>query len=116
MAGLLASLFFSTLILQLLTPALMALPELARITVALILPAPLAFFMGIPFPSGLETMGRQNRQHIPWAWGTNCLMAVIAAPLAMLIAMHSGLLTLIGTAALLYVIIALQFNHLTGQR
>ncbi|MDH3981506.1 MAG: hypothetical protein OES84_01250, partial [Kiritimatiellaceae bacterium] len=116
MAGLLASLVSSTLILQLFTPALMALPELTRISMALMLPAPLAFFMGIPFPAGLEIIGHQNRQHIPWAWGTNCLMAVIAAPLAMLISMHAGLLTLIGTAALLYLTIALQFNHLTGQR
>lgn len=116
MAGLLGSLIISVLAVELLTPALMTLPEWGCIAAALILPAPPAFFMGIPFPAGLRQIGHQEPRYIPWAWGTNGLLSVIAAPSAMLIAMHAGLPALVGTAGIIYFLIALQFRHLLPSR
>jgi len=109
-AGLLVSLAGITVILQVATPLLMSWPETVRICAALLLPAPLAFFMGVPFPSGLEVVGSRHAPFIPWAWGVNGILSVVAAPVAMLIAMHAGLLVLIGVAALLYLLVAILFK------
>ena len=112
MAGLLAALGFTVLILQFATPLLMSGPGALRLVAALLLPAPLAFLMGIPFPAGLETIGRESPRLIPWAWGVNGVLAVIATPIAMLIAMHANLLALFGAAGLLYLIAGLVFRRL----
>jgi hypothetical protein len=89
-------------------PAL--LDHLAEMTLAgrgaiiLMLLAPLAFAMGIPFPSGLRRLGSSSSDLIPWAWGINGVTSVISAAAAPLLAMEigfSGLTTLAVAAYLL---------------
>ena len=109
MAGLLLVLLLTTLLLQMATPLLMTGSGTIRLLAALLFPAPLAFLMGIPFPAGLEAIARRHPRLLPWAWGVNGVLAVVAAPIAMLIAMHAGLLALIAAAALLYTIATLSF-------
>ena len=111
-AGLLAFLAGIAVILQIATPLLMSWPETARICAALLLPAPVAFFMGVPFPSGLGVIGSRQTPFIPWAWGVNGVLSVVAAPVAMLIAMHAGLTALVGIAAGLYLLAAILFPRI----
>ena len=112
MVGLLIALGLTALLLQVASPLLMTLPAAWRLVAALLLPVPLAFLMGIPFPAGLETIGRRQPPLIPWAWGVNGVFSVVAAPIAMLIAMHAGLLALFGAAALLYLVAGICFRQL----
>ena len=49
--------------------ALVGLPDLAKILLSLALIAPLAFFMGMPFPLALARLRASAPQLVPWAWG-----------------------------------------------
>ncbi len=57
---------------------------------ALLLLAPLAFFMGMPFPVAIEALSRADQALIPWAWGANGCASVVGAVLAVLIASSYG--------------------------
>lgn len=99
---------------------LMTLPEIfealsgqsdaIRVLVSLALVAPLAFFMGMPFPIGLSYVSQENPALVPWAWGINGCASVVSAAAAMLLAMHFGFSVTVLIAAGLYVIAALAFR------
>ncbi len=73
-----------------LLPLLAPLPEPVKAVVAVLLIAPLAFFMGMPFPLGLARLGEQDAALIPWAWAINGCASVLAAVLATLLAVEFG--------------------------
>lgn len=79
---------------------LIGLPFLFKSIVSLILIAPLAFAMGIPFPVGVAYLAEENDTLIPWAWGINGAASVISAILATLLAIHLGF-TIVALVALL---------------
>jgi len=79
----------------------------ARIMLTLVLIAPLAFCMGLPFPLGLSRLAEQAPQLIPWAWGVNGCASVVSAVLATLLAVQSGFSVVIVLAVLLYGLAAL---------
>lgn len=81
------------------------LPLVLRGSLALILLAPLAFAMGIPFPVGLRTLGDLSESLIPWAWGINGVASVISAAAAPLLAMEIGFSGLIVVAATAYLVL-----------
>jgi hypothetical protein len=78
-----------------------------RILVSVILIAPLAFLMGMPFPLGLRQVADTAPGFLPWAWGINGFASVISAVLATLLAIHFGFTVVIALALLLYVAAAL---------
>jgi hypothetical protein len=82
---------------------LMFLPDLARIAIAALLVAPLAFAMGIPFPLGLGRVAASAEALVPWAWGINACTSVVAAVLATVLAIHLGFTAVIVIAILLYI-------------
>lgn len=88
---------------------LLQLPDAVRIMISIIVIAPLAFCMGMPFPKGLAQLGQQSPDLIPWAWGINGCASVISAVLASVIANHFGFNSVIAIAILLYLIAALSF-------
>ena len=49
----------------------------------------LSFLLGRAFPWGLSQLQRSGR-HISWAWGINGFASVLAAPMAVLCAVHFG--------------------------
>ncbi|HVO83885.1 MAG TPA: hypothetical protein VMU60_05625 [Syntrophobacteria bacterium] len=61
-----------------------------RFLVILVLLAPIAFFMGWFFPTGMLLLERRSPHLIPWAWGINGFASVAAAPLAVLLSMSFG--------------------------
>ena len=69
--------------------------------------APLAFFMGMPFPLGMSRLWSGARTLVPWAWGINGCASVLGAILASLIAMTSGFSSVVLIASLLYVVAAI---------
>lgn len=83
-----------------------ALPDEVRIPLAVLLLAPLAFFMGMPFPLGLTRAGRRHAEWIPWAWGINGWASVASAVAATLLAMHFGFSAVLGISAGLYLLAA----------
>ncbi len=69
---------------------LVMLSDELSIASALLLVAPLAFFMGMPFPVAIEALSRRDPALIPWAWCANGCASVVGAVLAVLIAASYG--------------------------
>jgi hypothetical protein len=88
------------------TAFLITLPPAAKLPVSLLLIAPLAFFMGMPFPLGLERVGRDVPALVPWAWGINGCASVVSAVLATLLAIEFGFTTVVALAVALYLVAA----------
>jgi len=75
-----------------------------RAGAAVLLLAPPAFFMGVPFPVGLRALAGPAAAHtgVAWAWAANGFASVVAAPLAALIALEVGSAALFLVAAAAY--------------
>lgn len=99
--GLLSALY--TLLLPPLFEATMALPTWTKMLLVLALLAPLAFFMGTPYPLGLTKLQAMAEPLVPWAYGVNGCASVIAAVLASLLSIRFGHTAVLGFAVLLYV-------------
>lgn len=80
----------------------MWLPDVARILISAALIAPLAFFMGMPFPLGLARVKATDARLIAWAWGINGCASVTGAVLATLLAIHVGFAAVVVAALVLY--------------
>ena len=85
---------------------LMPLPDALKIAVSLALIAPLAFFMGMPFPLALARVAATRAALVPWAWGINGCASVLSAVLAILLAMSLGFSAVVVIAIALYVVAA----------
>lgn len=81
---------------------LSSIPLLLKILLTVLLVAPMALFMGMPFPLALSSLADHAQGLIPWAWGINGCASVISASLATLLAIHIGFSAVIVVALLLY--------------
>jgi spermidine synthase len=77
-------------------------PLLAKVSLSLVLLAPLAFCMGMPFPLGVAFLHDAAPPLLPWVWAVNGCASVISAVLATLIAVHCGFTVVVLLAMLLY--------------
>ena len=110
---------FALLYLFLLPPLfhrLISLPDIGKILVSILLIAPLAFFMGMPFPLGLLYVASKSSDFIPWAWGINGCASVISAVLASVLAIHFGFTAVVILALLLYIFAAFALQHKAARR
>ena len=89
-------------LLPLMSSTIMSLPETARIISALVLAAPLAFVMGMPFPLGMAALQQTSPNLMPWAWGINGCASVLSAILAVLLAIEIGFNGVMLCAVVLY--------------
>jgi hypothetical protein len=64
--------------------------------------APLAFFMGMPFPIGLQLVSDKQSSYIPWVWGVNGVASVIAPVLGSLLSVSLGFRVVMLLGLLLY--------------
>jgi len=83
---------------------LMPLPEPIKIVVSLALIAPLAVWMGMPFPLMLSRIAAQTPDLVPWAWSINGCASVVSAVAASLLAMNIGFAGVVMTAIDFYVL------------
>ena len=97
----LCALFCLTLLAWLFQHA-MGLPDALRIVISAALIAPLAFFMGMPFPLGLARVENIDARLVPWAWAINGCASVTGAVLATLLAIHVGFTAVVVVALMLY--------------
>ncbi|MGD2215946.1 MAG: hypothetical protein PVJ64_04295, partial [Gemmatimonadales bacterium] len=90
-------------------------PLMVRALVALLVLAPLAFVMGLPFPLGLRLLVGGRAEGVAWAWAANGFASVVATPLAALIALEAGSNSLFLFAATAYAGAALLGRAGEGQ-
>jgi hypothetical protein len=96
-----------------LVPALLPLPLLARMLVAIALVAPLGFAMGMPFPRGLRRVGQGPLPAPAFYWGLNGVLSVIGSIGTMLVAVSLGFRVAMLAGAACYVLAALSAGFLT---
>jgi hypothetical protein len=89
-------------LLPMLFQQLMGLADSIKIVISVVLIAPLAFFMGMPFPIGLSRVANNIPDFIPWAWGINGFASVMSASLATLLAIEFGFTAVVLLALGLY--------------
>ena len=103
-----------TLIYVLLLPELLGrlvgLPDIVKVGLSMLVIAPLAFWMGMPFPIGLSKLATDAAGFIPWAWGLNGFASVLSASLATLLAIEFGFTAVVLLALGLYVLAAALFK------
>ena len=83
----------------------------ARITVSIVLIAPLAFFMGMPFPLGLSRVSDAAPAFVPWAWAINGCASLVGAVLGPLVAMEAGFTGVVALSLVLYPASAIVLAH-----
>lgn len=78
------------------------LPFAWKVVAGVCMVAPLAFFMGMPFPWGLSVLYTRAAKAIPIAWAANGFASVVSASGAVVLAMTFGFKMLLSLAAVLY--------------
>ena len=78
-----------------------------RILLGLAMTAPLAFFMGMPFPTALKQLHIHRQPLVPWAGGVNGFASVIGAVLGTFLAISVGFTTLTFVALACYFLAAI---------
>ncbi|MGD8642895.1 MAG: hypothetical protein PVI15_01325 [Chromatiales bacterium] len=84
-------------------------PLLSKALALLALIAPLAFFMGMPFPLALGSVAARQIELVPWAWAVNGCASVVSAVLATVLAIHFGFSAVLGVALVLYGVAVVSF-------
>ncbi len=91
--------------------SLIHLPDLAKIFISVLLIAPLATCMGVPFPTGMNRLAEKREDAIPWAWAINGFASVVGAVLATLLAIHLGFAMVILLAVLIYALASVALRR-----
>ena len=93
--------------------ALVHLSVVSKALATLALIAPLAFFMGVPFPLGLSLLIDEKHSLAPWAWAVNGYASVVSASLATLMAIHFGFTSVILLALAVYLLALSLFAYMS---
>ncbi|MCP4676381.1 MAG: hypothetical protein GY854_12890 [Deltaproteobacteria bacterium] len=86
--------------------ATLALPEMLRVTTAILFLIPPGLVMGMPFPLLIRQLEISYHERIPWAFGINGLASVMGTITAVLIAMTQGQTSVLLVGVLCYFIAA----------
>ncbi|MBI4549119.1 MAG: hypothetical protein HY707_14135 [Ignavibacteriae bacterium] len=89
---------------------LSSIPLWLKYTISLIIIAPLAFLMGMPFPTGIAALSKRASRFVPWAWGINGCSSVVGVVLATFVAIEFGFGVVIAVASLCYGIVYVVGN------
>lgn len=73
-----------------------------KILISIVLLGVPGFFLGIPFPIGINYLSKEGHEDIPWAWAFNGYFSVISTALATIISVEAGYLWLLLIAAFTY--------------
>ena len=83
------------------------LPTIWKILFCLLLVAPPAVAMGMPFPLGLKQLAKHSKSQAAWAWGINGCVSVVSTGLATIIAVESGFSVVMLIACVAYTLAAI---------
>lgn len=79
-------------------------PIQAKICAIILCIAPPAFFMGMPFPSGLRRLERKHAPSVRWAWSLNAAASVLGSAGAIFLAIYLGLRATLLIGGALYLV------------
>ena len=107
--GIVLSVLFYIFALSPIINTFIGLPMLAKSLIAIILIAPAAFFLGMPFPSGLSSLEKDKGRLLPWALGMNGALSVTGSVFAKLSSISFGFTFVLLIAMGLYIIAGIVF-------
>ncbi|MCX7788041.1 MAG: hypothetical protein N2442_10125 [Spirochaetes bacterium] len=113
--GISLSLLFYIFLLSPLLDALLGAPLVVKILLSILFIAPSAFFLGMPFPTGLSYVSQRRPNLIPWAWGVNGCLSVTGSVLARLASVSLGYRMVLLGAILLYLLAWWMFQSLARE-
>jgi len=90
--------------------ATLGLALVVKILFSVVFIAPAAFCLGIPFPTGLDSLSTNRRSLLPWAWGMNGALAVTGSVLTRIVSISSGFVVVLVCVIVIYFIVALVFK------
>lgn len=90
--------------------AALGLPLILKVLIAAVFIAPLGFFLGIPYPTGLATLSESRKSILPWAYGVNGALSVTGSVLTRLISTAVGFPVVLAAFALLYLLAGAMFT------
>jgi len=82
---------------------------LTRFLVSALIIAPPAFFMGIPYPNGLDSLQETKPHLLPWAWGMNGGLSLVGSAMARLLSVSSGFPVLLKLGIVIYLMVGVLF-------
>jgi len=82
---------------------------MTRFLVSALVIAPPAFFMGIPYPNGLDSLQETKPHLLPWAWGMNGGLSLVGSALARLLSVASGFPVLLQLGIAVYLMVGALF-------
>jgi len=82
---------------------------MARVFVAALIIAPAAFFMGVPYPNGLDSLQETKPRLLPWAWGMNGGLSLVGGSMARLLSVSSGFPVLLRVGIIVYAAVGCLF-------
>jgi hypothetical protein len=92
-------LIFYSAMLQRLIMQMLGTPLAAKLFAAVVIIAPVAFLMGMPFPTAIRAIDVRS---VPWAFAVNGAASVLGSILAVIIASELGYFTVLIAAAVCY--------------
>lgn len=87
-----------------LTTALVGLPLVLKMGITVLLIAPVAFLMGMPFPTGLSYLESLHAPSVRWAWALNAASSVLGSASAIFLAIYIGLRATLIVGGLFYLL------------
>lgn len=85
-----------------------------RIAYAVLLIFPIGFFLGMPFPLGMERLGRLQPGGIPWAWGMNGFFTVFGGFATLLLAFVFGFRNVLFIGLAVYLLALWMFLRISN--
>jgi spermidine synthase len=108
-AGVAVTLILHVVVFSLFSRSFLSCGEVVRIVIAVVSLAPMGFFMGMPFPLGLQALSDKNESFMPWALAVNGSVSVFAAVFTSILSMHLGFTAVMFVALACYGIAWLSF-------
>ena len=84
------------------TGSLVGLPLPVKALLTILMIAPAAFLMGMPFPTGLRLLERAHHESVRWAWSLNAASSVLGSASAIFLAIYIGLRATLIVGGLFY--------------
>jgi spermidine synthase len=107
--GVVVSMILHVVVFSVFSRTFLSYNEVMRIIIAVISLAPLGFFMGMPFPLGLQAVSDKNESFMPWALAINGSVSVFAAVFTSILSMHFGFTLVMAVAVVCYLVAYLSF-------
>jgi hypothetical protein len=94
------------------------LPLAVKMIATVLLIAPAAFVMGIPFPTGLRLLEKRHEPSVRWAWSLNAAASVLGSVGALVLALYLGLVEtmLIGGGLYLCALLVIVVSPMVRER